>query len=196
MNHENKAYFVKNRFYTDLCLLTTSTDKSPITYKTDTSPGQQVIECIEYPYSPCPTIWVQRPMVSIVGFFGVLWFFGFFGVPQVLWVFQVWYDGSKLETFWKVKVVLQGSPSSPDIHYLSEYQRLYDLYDSFHHLCSWRNSFEYSKHCDNFHPYLLDISFLESFVIRSFHLGLLMGRDTFSRLCLVNLHWDHLWNKI
>ncbi len=36
--------------------------------------------------------------------------------------------------------------------------------------------------------------FLESSVIRSFHLGLLMGHDTFSRLRLVNLHWDNLWN--
>ncbi len=36
--------------------------------------------------------------------------------------------------------------------------------------------------------------FLESFVMLSFCLGLLMGHDTFSSLCLVNFHQKHLWN--
>ena len=61
--------------------------------------------------------------------------------------------------------------------------------DIFHHLLSCRNSLGDSKGCDNYW-----IFFVESFVICSFHMGLLMGRDTFSRLHLVNLHRNHLWN--
>ncbi len=97
------------------------------------------------------------------------------------------------ETVAKYRKIWQSSYADP----------LWDIYSNrkatitgiryFPSLMELENNFQYSKGCDDFPPLLSVISSWESFVMRSLCPGLLMGHDTFSRMCLVNLCCDHVW---